>query len=357
MDVPQDEHERTLAFAEIALGQIKALSQSASPRNFEIWYHYATGYNQPLNQLINETLAKNGTLSETDLEQIHDTYLSDSRFGERIDTVGTRVLDEIKHVMTTIDAAAGSATSYSKSLNVASEKLAQANDGEALRAVVEHLVQGAKDMERSNKNLEARLASSRQEIEQLQHNLEAVRTESLTDPLTNLANRKYFDAALAKGIAESNEKNEPLSLLMADIDQFKSFNDRFGHLTGDQVLRLVALSVKQNVKSQDVAARYGGEEFVIALPNTPLKSAIAIADQIRRAVMTKELMKRSSGERLGRVTISIGVAMLRPSDNAPILIERADRCLYAAKRKGRNCVINENDPEAKAETITRVRVA
>jgi diguanylate cyclase len=357
MDVPQDEHERTLAFAEIALGQIKALSQSASPRNFEIWYHYATGYNQPLNQLINETLAKNGTLSETDLEQIHDTYLSDSRFGEHIDTVGTRVLDEIKHVMTTIDAAAGSATSYSKSLNVASEKLAQANDGEALRAVVEHLVQGAKDMERSNKNLEARLASSRQEIEQLQHNLEAVRTESLTDPLTNLANRKYFDAALAKGIAKSNEKNEPLSLLMADIDQFKSFNDRFGHLTGDQVLRLVALSVKQNVKSQDVAARYGGEEFVIALPNTPLASAIAIADQIRRAVMTKELMKRSSGERLGRVTISIGVAMLRPSDNAPILIERADRCLYAAKRKGRNCVINENDPEAKAETITRVRVA
>jgi len=357
MDVPQDEHERTLAFAEIALGQIKALSQSASPRNFEIWYHYATGYNQPLNQLINETLAKNGTLSETDLEQIHDTYLSDSRFGERVDTVGTRVLDEIKQVISTIDAAAGSATSYSKSLSMASEKLAQANDGEALRTVIAHLVQGANDMERSNRNLEATLASSRQEIEQLQHNLEAVRTESLTDPLTTLANRKYFDAALAKGIAESNEKNEPLSLLMADIDHFKSFNDRFGHLTGDQVLRLVALSMKQNVKSQDVAARYGGEEFVIALPNTPLQSAVAIADQIRRAVMTKELMKRSSGERLGRVTISIGVAMLRPSDNAPILIERADKCLYAAKRNGRNRVINENDPEAKAETITRVRVA
>jgi diguanylate cyclase len=73
--------------------------------------------------------------------------------------------------------------------------------------------------------------------------------------------------------------------------------------------------------------------------------------------MTKELMKRSNGERLGRVTISIGVAMLGPADNAPLLIERADRCLYAAKRKGRNCVICETDPEAKAETITRVRVA
>jgi diguanylate cyclase len=357
MDVPQDEHERTLAYAEIALGQIKALGQSASPRNFEIWYHYATGYNQQLNQAINEMLAKSGTLSEQDLEQVYDTYLSESRFGERIDSVGLRVLDEIKHVMSTIDAAAGSATTYSQHLTAASEKLAQATDGDALRAAIEHLVQGAHEMESSNRNLEARLAASRHEIEGLQHSLEAVRTESLTDPLTTLANRKYFDAALAEGIAEAATKNEPLSLLMADIDHFKTFNDRFGHLTGDQVLRLVALSVKQSVKNNDVAARYGGEEFVIALPNTDLDSARLIADQIRRAVMTKELMKRSTGERLGRVTISIGVAQLRPSDNAPLLIERADKCLYAAKRNGRNRVIGESDEEAKAETITRVRVA
>jgi diguanylate cyclase len=78
MDV-LDEHESTLAFAEIALGQIKALGQSASPRNFAIWYHYATGYIQPLNQSINEALTNNGSLSETDLEQIYDAYLSDSR--------------------------------------------------------------------------------------------------------------------------------------------------------------------------------------------------------------------------------------------------------------------------------------
>jgi diguanylate cyclase len=357
MDVPPNEHERTLAFAEIALGQIKALGQSAAPRNFEIWYHYATGYNQQLNQLINETLAQKGTLSDTDLEQIYDTYISDNRFGERIDTVGTRVLDEIKQVISTIDAASGSASTYSKRLTIASEKLAQAKDSDALRAVIEHLALGANEMETSNRRLEARLAASRQEIEQLQHNLEAVRTESLTDPLTTLANRKYFDAALAQGIAEAAAKNEPLSLLMADIDHFKTFNDRFGHLTGDQVLRLVALSVKQNVKTSDVAARYGGEEFVIALPNSDLDAAILTADQIRRSVMTKELMKRSTGERLGRVTISIGVAMLRPSDNAPLLIERADRCLYAAKRNGRNRVICENDPEAKSETTARVRVA
>ena len=267
------------------------------------------------------------------------------------------MLDEIKQVMSTIDAATGSASSYSQRLTAASEKLAQANDSDALRAVIEHLVQGANEMETSNRKLEARLATTRQEMEQLQHNLEAVRNESLTDPLTTLSNRKYFDAALAQSISEAATRSEPLSLLMADIDHFKTFNDRFGHLTGDQVLRLVALSVKQNVKNSDIAARYGGEEFVIALPNTTLDAAQVIADQIRHSVMTKELMKRSTGERLGRVTISIGVAVLRPEDNAPLLIERADKCLYAAKRNGRNKVICENDEEAKAETITRVRVA
>ena len=208
-------------------------------------------------------------------------------------------------------------------------------------------------MELNNKKLETRLSASRQEIEQLQQDLEIVRSESLTDPLTTLFNRKYFDAALAKGIAEAQEKNEPLSLLMADIDHFKSFNDQYGHLTGDQVLRLVAISVKQNVKGRDIAARYGGEEFVVALPNTALQSAITVADHIRRAVMTKELMRRSNGERLGRVTISIGAAVLHPGDTAQLLIDRADKCLYAAKRNGRNRVICEADPEADAGTARR----
>jgi diguanylate cyclase len=132
---------------------------------------------------------------------------------------------------------------------------------------------------------------------------------------------------------------------MTDIDHFKAFNDTWGHLTGDQVLRLVAISVKQNVKGQDIAARYGGEEFAVILPNTVLRSALTVADHIRRAVMSKELMKRSTGQNLGRVTISLGVATLHNGDTAQSLIARADACLYAAKRNGRNRVICETDPE------------
>jgi len=346
MGDPRDEHQRTLAFAEIALGQIRALAQPASPRNYEIWYNYATGFNPALNRAINQTIEQKKGLSETDLDHIYNTYISTTRVGEQIDTVGARVLDEIKQVLEMIDAASGSATSYSEDLADASAKLAGAYDSETLRAVIERLMEGARAMELNNKKLEASLSASKEEIEQLQQNLAVVRSESLTDPLTSLSNRKSFDASLAKAIAAARQRNEPLSLMMADVDHFKQFNDKFGHLTGDQVLRLVAAAMKQNVKGQDIAARYGGEEFVIALLKTELRSATTVAEQIRRAVMSKELMKRSSGERLGRVTISAGIAFLRSGDTAQSLIERADACLYAAKRQGRNRVICESDPAA-----------
>jgi diguanylate cyclase len=354
MTLHADEHERTMAFAEIALGQIRALRQPATPWHFEIWYTYATGYSPSLNQMINELLTRNGTLSDADINQIYETYISSSRFTDRIDHVGSQVMGEIEQVMAMIGAAAGNASSYTESLADVTQKLGVAADEPAVRAIVESLVQATKEMEKNNQALEERLSASKREITELQQNLETVRSESLTDPLTSLANRKYFDDALAKAMADARDKGEPLSLMMTDIDNFKKFNDSYGHLTGDQVLRLVAVSAKQNVKGQDIAARYGGEEFAIVLPNTVLRSAITVADHIRRAVMTKELMKRSTGEHLGRVTISIGVAALQTGDTAQTLIERADTCLYAAKRNGRNRVISEADPEVSNPATNKV---
>src|SRR5436190_17974246 len=183
MSANSDDHERTLAFAEIALGQIKALRQPATPRIYEVWDSYATGYNPSLNETINELLARNGTLSETDIEQIYESFLSPTRLGERIDKVGSRVMDEIEQVMSMVDAAVGSASSYSESLADVSVQLGKTGDREGLRAIVEGLVQTAKNMQSVNNKLEARLNASKQEINQLQENLEVVRTESLTDPL------------------------------------------------------------------------------------------------------------------------------------------------------------------------------
>jgi diguanylate cyclase len=349
-----DEHERTMAFAEVALGQIRSLRQTAVPRNYEIWYVYATGYNAPLNKIINETLARNGKLSEADLEQIYETYLSHIKTSDRIDKVGARVIGEIDDVMTLISDALGMSANYDASLSGAREKLAGAKSREQLKPIIDQLVKSTHEMRETNKALESRLALSKTEISNLQHSLEAIRAESLTDPLTGLGNRKYFDRSIEMAVQTAIANGEPLSLLMFDIDHFKSFNDSYGHLTGDQVLRLVGMSLKQTIKGQDITARYGGEEFAVVLPNTGLRQALTVADHIRRAVMAKELKKKSTGEILGRVTISVGVSLLKPGDDTDALIERADACLYAAKRAGRNRVVCEVDPEYSAEIRGRV---
>jgi diguanylate cyclase len=257
--------------------------------------------------------------------------------------------DEIDQVMAMIDAAIGSAASYREALADAKEEIARTGNRDQLRIIVESLVRTTRDVEVANQALQQRLSDSHQEIKTLEKNLAVVRTESLTDPLTTLANRKFFNNAIHRMISEAETRGNPLSVVLTDIDHFKNFNDSYGHLTGDQVLRLVATAVKQEIKGQDIAARYGGEEFAILLPRTALTSAVTVADHIRGSVMRKELIRRSTGESLGRVTISLGVATWRRGDTISTLMERADACLYAAKRGGRNCVIAETALDDEAE--------
>jgi len=175
-----------------------------------------------------------------------------------------------------------------------------------------------------------------------------VRKESMTDPLTNLANRKAFDEAVRAALAAVAEEGEPVTMLLCDIDHFKMFNDTWGHQTGDQVLRLVAACLSENVKGRDTTARYGGEEFAVLLRGTGLEAATMVANQIRTTVETKKLVKKSTGDILGAITISIGVAQFAPGENAEATIRRADACLYGAKHSGRNLVINQNDPRMSA---------
>src|SRR5581483_2243867 len=117
------EHERTLAFAEIALTQIKALRQAATPRNYEVWYTYATGYYPSLNQAINETLQRTGTLTQKDIDEVYSTYLSPVRISDRLDNVGERVVDEIDVVMAILDEAMGAAATHSENIEDARVQL------------------------------------------------------------------------------------------------------------------------------------------------------------------------------------------------------------------------------------------
>jgi diguanylate cyclase len=207
--------------------------------------------------------------------------LSPTRLGDRLDDVGSKVSREVEEIVETLKLSADATSDYGAALEQAGMKIAGISDPDKLKLYVTHLVKSTQNAVASNRKLESQLLESKKHIENLQSSLEAIRYESLIDELTTLNNRKHFDNSLEKVIRNSIESGRGFALLMTDIDHFKKFNDTYGHQTGDQVLRLVALSVKQNISSQDIACRYGGEEFAIILPHSGLDEAVEVAEKIR----------------------------------------------------------------------------
>lgn len=339
----EDDHKRTIQYGESAISYIKKNTLPAYPRSYELWYTYSAGYNQGLNRAVNETIKEHGRVSTDEMLALYGRFLSPTRLGDRLDEVGSKVSREVEELVDTLKLSADATSDYGIALEQAGEKIKAVTDPEKLKVYVTHLVKSTQNAVASNRKLESQLLESKKHIENLQSSLEAIRYESLTDELTTLNNRKHFENSLERVIDQTKESGRGFALLMTDIDHFKKFNDTYGHQTGDQVLRLVALAVKQNVKTQDIPCRYGGEEFAIILPHTSLDDALDLGERIRTAVMSKELVKRSTGENLGRVTISVGVATFQMMDNGHSIVSRADEALYAAKNAGRNQVKSEHD--------------
>ena len=159
------------------------------------------------------------------------------------------------------------------------------------------------------------------------------------DPLTGLFNRRYLDHALETAVARAERHEEDLACLMLDLDNFKWFNDRYGHSRGDKALRHVGSVLLQEVRSYDIVARYGGEEFTVLLPATGTAAALAMAERLRAAIEHASLGGVVDEESLSQ-TVSIGVAVFRQGIDRPAdLMSRADKVLYRAKSEGRNCVV------------------
>ncbi len=164
-----------------------------------------------------------------------------------------------------------------------------------------------------------------------------IKALSLTDSLTKAANRRHFDLMLSNELKKARGYSRPLSLAMIDLDGFKSFNDKYGHLAGDKILVNITRTLKKNIRDTDFLARYGGEEFVIIFPETSNFLAVKVSERVRSAVDKKSLLIRGIGRK--KMTISIGVASFPDNaETAPELIHSADRALYRAKQMGKNRV-------------------
>ena len=183
------------------------------------------------------------------------------------------------------------------------------------------------------------------ELQQMVSSLETLKTYAAqvkamaeTDGLTGCYNRRYLDTQIQKELSYANDHNMPLSLVMFDLDNFKQFNDQYGHVVGDQCLRQIVNAAKSILqRPTDILARYGGEEFMLLLPSSHLEDAYKIAERLRKTIIDLRIPHQNSAH-FGIVTISLGVACWQPSQALDVnkLISLADEALYSAKQAGRN---------------------
>ncbi|MCI5223979.1 MAG: sensor domain-containing diguanylate cyclase, partial [Candidatus Electrothrix sp. AR4] len=163
--------------------------------------------------------------------------------------------------------------------------------------------------------------------------------KSVMDALTGIYNRAYFDNFLLDSVEEAWQNNRKLCLMLIDVDNFKKFNDTYGHQVGDIVLKSVAREIRKKIRNHDVAARYGGDEFAVILPDTGKQTAKIVGEELNRAVYEHRVKLKTSKEKEElSITVSVGVAELTGNDRTE-LVENADKALYRVKELGRNCVV------------------
>ena len=343
--------EREQALAKTTLALMGECDVSPTPDNYELFYNYAAGENPGVGRIIGDMIAARRPFTPSLLKELRERCFSRDRAERAVDAIGETVTVSLDDAIAKLESAAKQAGDYGNTLSAARGELGDDQSPESIRKLVGSLVSATKSMESRSRALEQELHKSSQQVGDLRTQLENVRKESLTDPLTGIANRKAFDNELATAIAEARLSGEPMALFMCDIDRFKAFNDTWGHQTGDHVLKLVAACISENVKGRDTAARYGGEEFAVIVRKADMAAATKLAEQIRANVQSKKLVKKSTGDILGSITVSIGVAELATGEDGTMLIQRADMCLYRAKRGGRNRVIADDEPGAGAMEI------
>lgn len=310
---------------------------AAVPTNYALWYTYAANDTPDLNETIDKLLDQVNSVSNVRAEELYRNYVAEKQevtpwqLRKTIEAMVIEMSQTVKDTKTDTN-------SFRDTMDGCLDDLEKVEkEGwtvEEVMGLVRNLVKDAQEIRRSTLNFSAALSSAEKEIAQLRAELEKSQQNALYDSLTGLCNRRFFDAEL-----DSLIEQKKLCMILVDIDHFKKFNDTHGHIMGDHVLKGVAKKLQQNCRDGAQAYRFGGEEFAVLLPGVDMKRSLHIAEGMRRSIEKIQIKDRKSGQTIGGITASFGVAQLKPNMQPIELIEQTDKQLYDAKNLGRNRVM------------------
>jgi len=309
----------------------------ANPIIYAVLYEYILGQNLELKASVDELFTTGNPIDAEHIASLYKTHILDND-EQAIIKARLTLLGLLASTQESLSKVGKDSQSFSHNLNNAANELKNGGDLSKATNVIGDLIHETAQMEKSSQTLQNELTKSNDDLAKLQTEFNRVRQESMIDPLTGIKNRRAFDNALTECCEQAKVDQEPLCLLLIDIDHFKQVNDTHGHIIGDAVLKYVAELLNKTVRGADILARYGGEEFVVVLPNTPMEGAERVADNICNIVRNQAINKRKVGDDVWRITVSVGVALFHHTETNEEFVSRADTALYHAKESGRNRV-------------------
>ena len=309
-----------------------------TPKNYERWFYVFCNIvenNKELNDL--EILGLFKEIYDEPYDEIkekapEDTEIKQKGMVKKLVRIADIIEQKLAEVINTIDTHNSSIDSHKNEIAQDEEVLEDAKTKQVLKKILEEL----EILKRENELLTNELRKYHADVIRLQGELMTARTEAEIDFLTGLVNRRRFERALLEMINDYQTRGYPFALILLDIDNFKSINDRYGHPAGDQVLKEIALILKTFLRANNIAARIGGEEFAILVPGATVKEGEIVANRLRSTIENRTF---STLEDEIHVTASFGVTGVRVDDTIDTIFARVDKAMYEAKHNGKNQVV------------------